>query len=266
MKLHILGTGHADVLKNYNNCFIIENNGKKMLIDAGGGNRVVNQMSKLNISLKDLDCAFISHNHSDHLLGFVWVLRWGILLPMLNKEETSPFILYGSKDCLQAIDFIGKITFGEKHWAKLKENGLVLKEVSDKQTEQIIGLNFEFFDTFASDMPQMAFCIKDNKFVFCGDVPLNEKYWDKFKNQKYLCLEAFCTEKDRTKNALQLSKHRTAAECAQLAEKLKAKNLILWHSEDDIDGTRKTRYIKEAKNYYNGNIIVPDDLETIEIQ
>ena len=266
MKLHILGTGHADVLKNYNNCFIIENNGKKMLIDAGGGNGVLSQMSKLNISAKNLDCAFISHNHSDHLLGFVWILRWGILYPMLYKEEKAPFVLYGNKNCLQAIDFMGKATCGEKHWDKLKENRLVLKEVKDGQKEKIIGLDFEFFDTLASDMPQMAFYIKDKDFVFCGDVPLDEQYFDRFKNKNYLCLEAFCTEKDRIKNALPLSKHKTAAECAQLAETLKAKNIILWHCEDDVDGTRKQRYIKEAQQFFNGNIIVPNDLETIEIQ
>ena len=241
MKLYILGTGHADVLKNYNNCFIIEHDGKKMLVDAGGGNKVLSQLSKLNISAKDIDCAFISHNHSDHVLGFVWILRWGVLYPMLYKEETAPFTLYGSKECLQAIDFMGNVTCGEKHWNKLKENRLIFHEVQDKRKEKIIGLDFEFFDTLASDMHQMAFIIKDKKFVFCGDVPLNEKYWNIFTNQNYLCLEAFCTERDRIKNALPLSKHKTAAECAKLAEKLKAKNVILWHGEDDIDGTRKER-------------------------
>ena len=265
MKLYVLGTGHADVLKNYNNCFIIENDGKKMLVDAGGGNGVLAQMSKLNISAKDLDCAFVSHNHSDHLLGFVWILRWGVLYPMLYKEEKDPFVLYGSNECLQAIDFLGKTTCGEKHWTKLKENRLILKEVKDNQKEKIIGLDFEFFDTLATDMPQMAFCINNKDFVFTGDVPLNEKYYEKFTNKKYLCLEAFCTERDRVKNSLPLSKHKTSAECAKLAEELKAKNLILWHGEDDIDGTRKERYAEEAKEFYDGNIVVPNDLDTIVI-
>ena len=265
MKIYVLGTGHAGVLKNYNTCFIIENNGQKMLVDAGGGNGILLQLSKLNISPEDIDCAFISHNHSDHLLGFAWILRVGVLYPMLYKRAKKPFTLFGSKECLTAIDFIGKFTCGEKHWNKLKEDRLIYKEVKDGQKEIVLGEEFEFFDTCASDMPQMAFWIKSKQFVFCGDVPLNEKYFDKFKSQNIVCMEAFCTEKDRAKNTLPLSKHRTAKECAEIANVLKAKNLVLWHGEDDIDGTRKNRYLKEAKEYFNGNIIVPNDLETIQV-
>jgi len=266
MKLHILGTGHADVLKNYNNCYVIENNGKKMLVDAGGGNGVLTQLNKLNLDTEEIDCAFISHNHSDHILGFVWILRRGVLYPMLYGRQRAPFVIYGSGECLQAVDAMANITFGDKLWNKLKKDQIVFHEIRDGQVEKILDLNFDFFDTLASDMPQMAFRITEKKFVFCGDVPLNEKYWDKFSNQNYICLEAFCTEKDRSRNQLPLSKHKTVAECAVLAEKLKVKNVILWHGEDDFDGTRKQRYIEESQKYFRGNTFAPDDLEVMNIE
>lgn len=44
------------------------------------------------------------------------------------------------------------------------------------------------------------------------------------------------------------------------------KNLVLWHTEDETTfGIRKDVYTKEAKTFFDGNIYVPDDFDTIEL-
>ena len=40
---------------------------------------------------------------------------------------------------------------------------------------------------------------------------------------------------------------------------------LLYHTEDKHIDTRKADYTVEAKEYYHGNIFVPDDLDVIEI-
>ncbi len=47
---------------------------------------------------------------------------------------------------------------------------------------------------------------------------------------------------------------------------LNIKNLILYHTEESHGDKRKELYTKEAKEYFNGNVIVPDDLEVIDIK
>lgn len=47
-------------------------------------------------------------------------------------------------------------------------------------------------------------------------------------------------------------------------EELHVKNLILYHTQDNLGDKRKEAYIKEAKQVFTGNVLVPDDLETIE--
>ena len=47
--------------------------------------------------------------------------------------------------------------------------------------------------------------------------------------------------------------------------KLKIKNLILYHTEDSHGDNRKSLYTNEAQKYFKGKIIVPNDLEIIEI-
>ena len=44
------------------------------------------------------------------------------------------------------------------------------------------------------------------------------------------------------------------------------KNLILYHTEETYGKDRKKYYTEEGKNNFNGNIIVPDELEVIEIK
>ncbi len=48
-------------------------------------------------------------------------------------------------------------------------------------------------------------------------------------------------------------------------EKLNIKNLILYHTEETHRENRKELYIKEGKQYFSNNIIVPDEMEEIEI-
>lgn len=41
------------------------------------------------------------------------------------------------------------------------------------------------------------------------------------------------------------------------------KNLILYHTEDFYKEQRKELYMKKTKKYFNGNVIVPNNLEII---
>ena len=46
---------------------------------------------------------------------------------------------------------------------------------------------------------------------------------------------------------------------------LGVKNLILYHTEDSHGVNRKDLYTKEGQENFSGNVIVPNDLECIEI-
>ncbi len=52
----------------------------------------------------------------------------------------------------------------------------------------------------------------------------------------------------------------------ELASRLSVKNLVLWHTEDKHLEARKQLYSQEGRKYYQGNLIVPDDLEVIDLR
>ena len=60
--------------------------------------------------------------------------------------------------------------------------------------------------------------------------------------------------------------HSTALDAGKLAKSLFAKNLILYHTEDETLQTRKSTYTSEARTVFNGNIFVPDDFEVIDLK
>ena len=73
-RLTALGTGNAAVTRCYNTCFYWTCRGL-LLCDAGGGNGILGQLEKAGVELKDIHHLILTHAHSDHLLGAVWVVR-----------------------------------------------------------------------------------------------------------------------------------------------------------------------------------------------
>lgn len=263
MKLHVLGTGNAGSQNNYNTCFVIQNNEEYVLVDAGGGNGILKQLVNSKIDFNKINHAFISHNHADHLLGFAWVLK---IVYICFDEQTrqEPFTIYGHKECIDAVKTIGKITLGEKKWDKYYKTKVMFVEVKDDETKQIAGLDFHFFDTEA-DITQLGFVLGDKKFVFCGDVSLHASHYNKFMDFEWVALPALCIESELRIGDLLPDKFYTVKKAAQVASRLNAKNLIIWHTEDVLDN-RKAEYTKEAQTEFGGNVYVPEDLEVISIE
>ena len=55
-------------------------------------------------------------------------------------------------------------------------------------------------------------------------------------------------------------------DACQLAQSLNIQNLLLYHTEDKNIKQRHSLYMQEAKQYFQGNIWIPDDLDIINIQ
>ena len=77
--------------------------------------------------------------------------------------------------------------------------------------------------------------------------------------------EAFCLDSEENIFHAYEKHHSTTKSAIEVMDKLGVKNLILYHTEESHKENRKELYTKEAQEYFNGNVIVPNDLEFIEI-
>ena len=59
----------------YNTCFALSDGNRHFLVDTGGGNRILKVLKDTGIQLEDIHDIFITHEHIDHLLGVIWLIR-----------------------------------------------------------------------------------------------------------------------------------------------------------------------------------------------
>ena len=74
----MLGTGNALATRCYNTCFTLHGEKGVLLVDAGGGNGILTQLEKAGIRREDISDLFVTHAHTDHLLGCVWIMRMAL--------------------------------------------------------------------------------------------------------------------------------------------------------------------------------------------
>ena len=266
MKLSMLGTGCALVTECYNTCFVISDENRHFMVDAGGGNQIFNQLKKVNIDLGDIHDFFVTHKHIDHILGVIWVIR-KICQSLGAGKYSGEYRIYGHDEVISLLqDFSFKLLTAKQ--TKFIGDKVKLIEVADRDEKKILDRKVTFFDIASTKAKQFGFCMMlDDKehLTCCGDEPFNPCYEPYARNSKWLLHEAFCLYDEREKFKPYEKHHSTVKDSCELAEKLKAKNLVLYHTKDNEIGARKARYSAEGRQYYTGNLFIPDDLEVIEL-
>lgn len=77
--------------------------------------------------------------------------------------------------------------------------------------------------------------------------------------------EAFCLDSEQDIFKPYEKHHSTVKSVCENFKDFNIKNLILFHTEDTHLNNRKELYLNEGKQYYSNNILIPDDLEIIEL-
>lgn len=126
MNIQFLGTGSAFCKKNYQTNFLIQEDGKRLLIDAGTDIRW--SLNNLAYDYRDIDAIYITHLHADHIGGLEYIALSSYFAP--KKDENGNPIkiqLFGNADLINEL------------WNSSLKGGL--KCIQGKQTTLL-----DFFD------------------------------------------------------------------------------------------------------------------------
>lgn len=263
--IKMLGTGHGNTVELYNTCFIIENGGGVFLIDTGGSNQILKRLAHYNINLSDLKNIFISHSHTDHILGLFWLFKKMSRMAM-HGELKETINIYCNEVVYEAIKGVSSYILPSKLMDAIYKmtNFVILK---DKDKYKINDVEYEFFDIQAKGTKQFGFecTLEENKLIFLGDETIHPSLYSRVKNADYVMHEAFCLESEEEIFHAYEKNHSTVLSAAKTMNELNVKNLILYHTEESHGVKRKSLYTEEAKKVYKGNIIIPNDLEEIKL-
>ncbi len=265
-RLIILGTGNAMATRCWNTCFAIAGNGEHFLVDAGGGNGILSRLEQANIPFQSIRHMFVTHAHTDHVLGTIWVIR-KIASLMLQGDYGGPFAIYSHDLLGRTIQTICGLTLPADHLAVLGSR-ILLRSVADGESLQAAGLDLTFFDIHSTKDKQFGFRadLPDGQRLVClGDEPYNPSCAAYAAGCDWLLCEAFCLHADREIFRPYEKRHSTALDAGRTAEALGVKNLLLYHTEDTNLSRRKARYTQEAQSVFSGKVFVPDDMEVLPL-
>jgi len=264
-KIIMLGTGNGGTIDLYNTCFVIQNDIGNFLVDTGGSIEILRKLKKVNIDYKTINNIFISHSHTDHILGLFWFFK-RISRFIMNGQITEGINIYCNDAVYEAIKGVAKYILPDRLMNAIysKVNFIVL---NDEDTYNINGIDYEFFDIKAKGTKQFGFDCKINnkKLVFLGDETLNLELYDRVMNSDYVMHEAFCLDSEEHIFHAYEKNHSTVKSVSEAMNNLNVKNLILYHTEESHGTERKGLYTEEGQKYFKGNVIVPNDLEQIEM-
>ena len=295
-QITMLGTGNATVSQIYNTCFLLQTSSTLMLVDAGGGNGILSQLKKVNVQISDIHHLFVTHAHTDHVLGVIWVIR----MVAQCKGYEGLLHVYGNDKVMKVIKTIIDMILAKKQLAKVAER-VVFHQLEDGDCFEVGDMKLECFDIQSTKEKQFGFRaelpgtsednVSEDKtasdyasedkaasdkaasenhakplvLACLGDEPYNEQNRRYIEGADWMMCEAFCLYADRDTFKPYEKCHSTALDAGKLAEELGVKNLILYHTEEKTLATRKENYTREAAENFKGRIFVPDDLEVIEL-
>lgn len=263
-QLIVLGTGNAVVTKCFNTCFALQKGDRYLLVDTGGGNGILSALEKAGIPVPAIHDIFITHEHCDHLLGVVWMIRV-IATAMKKGGYEGDCRIFCHSGLVSVIDTMAKLTIQKKFYRMLGER-IHLVPLEDGDHRQIIGYDVAFFDIHSTKARQFGFTLRlanGRKLACTGDEPYNEANYEQVKGSDWLLHEAFCLASQAEIFKPYEKHHSTVKDACELASRLQIPNLVLWHTEDRDLEHRKELYLAEGRDYYTGNLYVPDDLERI---
>lgn len=276
-KITMLGTGNATVTQIYNTCFVLATDTTRLLVDAGGGNGILSQLKKVDFPISEVHHLFVTHAHTDHVLGVIWVIR----MVAQCKGYEGQLHVYGHDKVMRVIRTIIDMILAKKQLQKVEER-VVFHLLEDGDAFEVGDMKLTCFDIHSTKEKQFGFraelpgeCVgsdgaqgvesKPMVLACLGDEPYNPLNRSYIEGADWMMCEAFCLYADRDTFKPYEKCHSTALDAGKLAAELGVKNLILYHTEEKTLLSRKEKYSQEAAEYFKGRIVVPDDFEVIEL-
>lgn len=259
-KLIVLGICASQNAQYETTNFVIDTGDSKILFDAGPG--VVRQLYRAGLSATDIDLVVITHSHGDHALGFPYFVFSRSVEGLQGKmgADSIPIIALPEvyKGIMNMYTFCyppGRPrNFNIENWEASSEEMKTfefkrIKIITTPVTHTVptIGARFDFGPA---------------KIAFSSDTIYDKRVVELARGCQVLVHEAMMTEKMKSMAAK--TRHAIAAEAGMAARDAGIQTLILCHIHPGF--IEKTEFLtEEARKYFDGKIIVPIELEEIEI-
>jgi ribonuclease Z len=273
-RVTLLGTGAPPpALDRFGPSTLVEAGKEKFIFDAGRG--AMQRLHQLNIAFADITGIFLTHHHSDHVVGFVdlwltgWIGRpWGM--------RTTPLKVWGPAGTKQMIEYLPQafhvdIRARSRNYSpegvKLEADGINEGMVYDRNGVRIFA--FEV-DHGGEDLPAFGYRInyRGRSVVLSGDTTFNENLIRHAKGAALLVHEVTAATGAVAENEAQLKRIRanhTTPDQAGIVFNRVQPQLAVYNHLLLFGGAKADELIPATRANYAGPLIVGEDLMAFDI-
>jgi ribonuclease Z len=273
-RVTLLGSGAPPPsLERFGPSTLVEVGREKFIFDAGRG--AMQRLYQLRIPFSGITGIFLTHHHSDHVVGFpdLWLTGW---IGQPWGKRCAPLSVWGPAGTQEMMDHLPKafhvdIRVRSKSYPPDGVT-LVADEVSEGRVFAKDGITVSAFkvDHGGEDLPAFGYRIdyRGRAAVLSGDTTFNENLIEHARGADLLVHEVTAVAGSAAENAEQLkrisSNHTTPQQAGEIFARVEPKLAVYNHLL--LFGTATAKdLIPATRQRYAGPLVVGEDLLAIEL-
>jgi ribonuclease Z len=273
-RVTLLGTGAPPPrLDRFGPSTLVEVGGKKFIFDAGRG--AMQRLHQLGIPFADITGMFLTHHHSDHLVGFpdLWLTGW-IGRPW--GKRTVPLPVWGPQGTRQMMEHLPKafhVDIRVRSRSYPADGAqLVAHEIGEGTVLEQDGIKISAFevDHGGEELPAFGYRIdyRARSAVLSGDTTFNENLIEHARGVDLLVHEVTLAAGSVAESPQQLKRiagnHTTPEQAGEVFARAQPK-LAVYNHLLLFGGARAEDLIPATRKKYVGPLMVGEDLLQIDI-
>jgi len=280
-RVTLLGTGSpAPIMKRFGPGVLVQAGGKNLLIDSGRG--VTQRLLQSGVPLGKVDALFITHLHSDHVVGLpdLWLTGW---LQASYAQRAGPFVVYGPRGTQGLMDGLAQ-AYDWDIKARIADQALKPEVIQAKVTEIKPGVIYEqdgikvtAIEVDHGEKLQPAFGFRidhgGRSVTISGDTRFSENLIDKAAGTDLLIHQVAAASDALLKNPVFkviLAHHTQPDEAGTVFSRVKPKLAVYYHfvllGAPGIAAVTEKEVFEMTRKTYAGPLLIGEDLMAFRIE
>jgi ribonuclease Z len=271
IKVTLLGTGAPQPLMDrFGPSILVQAGTETLLFDAGRG--CLQRLRQLNVFYDKLNAVFLTHLHSDHIVGLpdLWLTGW------LVSQRKVPLNIYGPTGTADMIKYL-QIAYAydikiriEDDNAQLEGSKFLVTEIQEGTVYEKNGVKVIAFEVdHYPVVPAFGYRIeyKGHSVVLSGDTRYSENLIKYAKGTDLLVHEVVIGPDTLSKSDPKYhiyAHHATPEQASKVFNEVKPK-LAAYSHIVKLYGHNEDEILKRTKANYSGPIIMGEDLMSFSI-
>jgi ribonuclease Z len=271
IKVTLLGTGSPQpIMERFGPSILVQAGSEILLFDAGRG--CLQRLRQINLSYDKIDALFLTHLHSDHIIGIpdLWLTGWllskrAIPLKVFGPVGTESMIEYLQKAFVYDIKIRIEDDKAPEAGSKFLVNEIQQGVIYENNGVKVIAFEVDHYPI----VPAFGYRIeyKGHSVVFSGDTRYSVNLIKFAKGADLLIHEVVIAPDTLTKSDPKyniLAHHTTPEQASKVFNEVKPK-LAAYSHIVKLYGRDELELLKRTKANYSGPAIIGEDLMSFSV-